>query len=60
MEGVSRRAQVRLGRDEENLDKKATALRLLARVGLEEVAPETLEAGKEGYEQYRDNQEIEF
>lgn len=60
LESVSRRAQEYLGRDEENLDKKATALRLLARVGLEEVAPETLESGKEGYEQYRDNQEIEF
>lgn len=41
-------------------ESKAEALRLLVRIGLSEVAPEKLEAGAEGYEQYRESQDFEF
>jgi len=39
---------------------KAEALRLLVRVALGEVAPETLEAGAKGYQQFRESQDYEF
>lgn len=39
---------------------KAEALRLLVRVALGQVAPETLDAGVEGYQQFRESQDYEF
>lgn len=47
-ERVSSDTLARLGRDDEdvNRDARNTALRFLVRVGLEEVAPDTLEAAK--------------
>jgi len=39
---------------------KAEALRLLVRIALGEVAPETLDAGTEGYQQFRESQDYEF
>lgn len=39
---------------------KAEALRLLVRIALGEVAPETLQAGAEGYQQFRESQDYEF
>jgi len=42
------------------VQSKAEALRLLVRVALGEVAPETLEAGAKGYQQFRESQDYEF
>ncbi len=41
-------------------ESKAEALRLLVRIALNEVAPEALEAGAKGYQQYRESQDYEF
>jgi len=49
-----------LDREEPDADSKAAALRLLVRVGLDDVAPEVLDAGAEGYEQHREQQDYEF
>lgn len=49
-----------LDRDEADAESKAAALRLLVRVGLDEVAPDALDAGAEGYQQFREDQEFEF
>lgn len=58
--GIIQDAADALDRDEADAESKAAALRLLVRVGLEEVAPDTLEAGAEGYEQHREQQDYEF
>lgn len=49
-----------LDREKPGAESKAAALRLLVRVGLDEVAPEALDAGVEGFEQYREQQDFEF
>lgn len=53
-------AAAALDRDEPDADSKAAALRLLVRVGLDEVAPETLDAGAAGHELHREQQDYEF
>jgi len=59
LENVIDAAAGDLGREPDGTSK-AEALRLLVRIALREVSPETLEAGTEGYEQYRESQEYEF
>lgn len=49
-----------LDRDEPTAESKAAALRLLVRVGLDEVAPDALDAGAEGFQQFREQQDFEF
>jgi len=58
--GIIADAAAALDRDEPDAESKAAALRLLVRVGLDEVAPEALDAGVEGFEQYREQQDFEF
>lgn len=53
-------AATALDRDEPDADSKAAALRMLVRVGLDKVAPETLDAGAAGYELHREQQDYEF
>lgn len=58
---LSAEAQEYLGRDtEENLEARATALKLLLRVGLSEVTPETMDAAKGAYKDHMLEQEDEF
>jgi len=60
LEAVIEAAADELDRDRDGTSK-AEALRLLVRVALgEEVAPETLEAGAKGYQQFRESQDYEF
>lgn len=59
LESVINVAAEELGREPDGTSK-AEALRLLVRVALGEVAPETLDAGAEGYQQYRESQDYEF
>jgi len=59
LEAVIEAAADELDRDRDGTSK-AEALRLLVRVALGEVAPETLEAGAKGYQQFRESQDYEF
>lgn len=60
LEDVGEAAADALDRDADGLDARATVLRLLVRVALDEVAPEMIESAKEGRREFLASQADEF
>ena len=60
LEDVGKAAANALERDADRLDTRVAVLKLLVRVGLDEVAPDTVESAKEGRRQYLESQADEF
>ena len=60
LEEVGESAADTLGRDPDTLDTRAAVLKLLVRVALDDVAPETIQSAKEGRREYLASQADEF
>lgn len=57
---LNRDAEAALGRDQGNIEARAGTLRLLVRVGLQEVAPEAVQTAIEARHQYQAEHKNEF